>query len=415
MQHRLLIIGSQDEFVQLALLAKQRGYYTIVCDGYIDTPAKRLADKVYNIDVRDTDSIARMCQAEQIDGIVGSFSDLIFEKITEIASKANLRWYVKPEMLKYYRDKNEAKQLLEELGIRVPKHCTLPKNYDEKKLDNFDFPLVAKPVNGYGSKGIYVVHSKQELDALFNSVIARSTITDKIEVEEYSSGKEYNLTSWVAKGKVYLLGIANREKNPQEGNKVPLLNRCAYPAKEQFTVASEAIDVLQRFVNFTGQKEGPLSMQFFYNDNGVEVCEIAGRIFGYEHELITYGSGLSIEELLLDYVYEPSRAEERVETFDSRYKKWCAGLYFVGKQGKVIKSLSKAKELSQDPHVAQVDYYYSEGEQIDNFGPKPYLVRYYIVASSREELDKVTRNIFNEMRIPANDGEEVAYPFVMEQ
>ena len=49
------------------------GYYTIVCDGYKDGPAKAVADKSYDIDVRDVESIVAMCKSENIDGIITFF------------------------------------------------------------------------------------------------------------------------------------------------------------------------------------------------------------------------------------------------------------------------------------------------------------------------------------------------------
>ena len=45
--HRLVILGSMDEFVDLVDCAKKRGIYTIVCDGYEDGPAKAHADKAH--------------------------------------------------------------------------------------------------------------------------------------------------------------------------------------------------------------------------------------------------------------------------------------------------------------------------------------------------------------------------------
>ena len=72
-QHRLVVIGSMQEFVELVSLAKQRGIYTIVCDGYADGPAKKIADKAYTIDVRQVDDIAKMCIEEDADGIIGDF------------------------------------------------------------------------------------------------------------------------------------------------------------------------------------------------------------------------------------------------------------------------------------------------------------------------------------------------------
>ena len=37
--HRLVVLGSMDEFVQLVRMAQDRGIYVIVCDGYEEGPA----------------------------------------------------------------------------------------------------------------------------------------------------------------------------------------------------------------------------------------------------------------------------------------------------------------------------------------------------------------------------------------
>ena len=73
MTHRLLILGSLMEFVQLIEMAKSRGIYTIVCDGYPDSPGKRHADKAYDIPSGDIDRIAKLCREEKADGIITSF------------------------------------------------------------------------------------------------------------------------------------------------------------------------------------------------------------------------------------------------------------------------------------------------------------------------------------------------------
>ncbi|MBQ6321580.1 MAG: dehydrogenase, partial [Lachnospiraceae bacterium] len=73
--HKLVILGSLGEFVQLIRMAKSRGYYTIVCDGYPSSVGKFYADKSYDIPVGNIDEIAAMCLREQADGIITSFSD----------------------------------------------------------------------------------------------------------------------------------------------------------------------------------------------------------------------------------------------------------------------------------------------------------------------------------------------------
>lgn len=408
--HRLVVLGSLGEFVELVKMAKERGYYTIVCDGYDFGPAKKYADKAYTIDIRDTDAVARMCKEENADGIIGSFSDLLFEKITEIAAKAGLRWYATPDMLPYYRMKNVAKQAFDRLGIKSAKSCTLKKDFADGELADFRFPLVIKPVNGYGSKGIYVVNSIQEIRDRFDDVLIRSSgIFDEIAVEEYLHGKEYNMMTWLVDGRVNVISIADREKNPQEEDRIPLCNRIVYPAEDVAGVIEKASEVLRRFAEFTGQKEGALSMQFFCLDGEIYVCEIAGRLFGYEHELVTYGSGFSIEKLLLDYVYDEPALRAELEKHSPYYPHCCAVIYITGKHGMKIGSQQGLVKLQEDPHVLESILFYNEGETVDNYGPNPYFARYYVDADSREELDRVTERFFRDAHVEDVNGMEVTY------
>ena len=56
-------------------------------------------------------------------------------------------------------------------------------------------------------------------------------------------------------------------------------------------------------------------MQFFWRPGEpIQVCEIAARFFGYEHELVEISGGLSIEKLLLDSVYNLPSLEKTLET-----------------------------------------------------------------------------------------------------
>ena len=414
MQHRLVIIGSKSENILLAREAKRRGYYTIVCDGFEDGPAKEYADKSYTIDVRDTDAIADMCKREEADGIIGSFSDLVFEEITMIAHKAGLKWYCTPERLPYYRYKNKQKELLSSLGIRVPKSKVLEEGFCEDDLKDFTFPLVIKPVNGWGSKGIFVVASMEELLSRYNDV-RRYSYSPGILVEEYAKGHEHNVMAWIIDGVVIPIGVADRERTQVEAGRIPFLSRIVYPAHDYEKIYDECREVLQKFADANGQKSGVLSMQFFYNENGVEVCEIAGRFLAYEHELLTIFGGIGIIDLLLDYVYEEENIPKTFSDYHpyETFKQHSTDLYFLAKDGERIKDLSAVEELMKDPHVAETQVFYQEGEVIDN-NQRFNLVKYTITAGTREELDRVTEEFYGKMYVEGENGENIAYRYELE-
>ena len=163
MKKKLMILGSLQEFVRLTAMAKDRGCTVIVSDGYPNGPAKKIADRAYDVDVREAPSLARYCRQEHVDAIITSFSDLLFENMVKAADLAGLKCYLKPEQLPYYRDKTVMKQLLDRLGIPTPRHVCLSRGFSDQQLEGLRFPVVTKPVDMYGSRGLYVLNSPQEV------------------------------------------------------------------------------------------------------------------------------------------------------------------------------------------------------------------------------------------------------------
>lgn len=406
--NRLMVLGSMDEFIMLVQMAKERGLYTIVCDGYENGPAKKFADKVYHVPVTEIDRIAAICKEEKVDGIITSFSDLLFECMVKIAAKADLKCYFTPEKLPYYRDKSVMKKMFEELSVPSSRYTCLNKDFSDKELDGFQFPVVVKPIDKYGSRGIYVLNSTEEVRSYFDESCATSDIK-QILVEEYHDGYEFNMMTWVLDGKVQVISIADREKTPISAHDIPISSRNVYPSRLYDHVVVEATEILQKIADYTGQKDGCLSMQFFWKkESGISVCEVAGRFLGYEHELIELASGFCLEELLLNYVYDEEALRNQLAAHDSRMKRCCAVLYFHGKEA-VIADQSKAEELAKRNDVVFDQIFYKDGEKVVQHGPNPYVVRYYVAGESREQVDASTSEIFEAMTIKDVDGNEVLY------
>lgn len=408
--HKLLILGSLLEFTSLVEKAKAMGYYTVVCDGYKDGPAKAVADKSYDIDVRDVESIVAMCKSENIDGIITSFSDLLFEQATKIAEAASLKWYISSDMLPYYRDKYVAKTLLRELGISVAKTFLIDKKNSDSIVQELTFPIVIKPLSGYGSHGIVVINDKFEFSNYIQTI---SQDQFPLYAEEYIYGDEYNMQTWVHDGEIKIISIADREKNLQVGNKIPLISRVVYPAKKIDDVKQKALDILKKFINSTGQTSGPLSMQFFNVDGTIYVCEIAGRFFGYEHKAIEFCSNLDLEKLLLLYPYEQDKIPHEFLNYSPDFPKYCSVMYLIGKYGEKIGDLSNIVELLSDQRIPYYDVPYSSGMITKNSGDLAHLAYLYLVSSTRDDLDSLNAKIFKNFKVYNDRGENIACTYVL--
>ena len=417
MKHKVLILGTLGEFTELVKKAKEKGYETVVCDGYADGIARTYADKAYTIPVTDVDAIALMCREEGVDGIITSFSDLLLECMVKIADKAGLPCYLKPEQLSWYRDKSACRDVLDKLGLPAPGFrkisVELLKQGSEEEIQqsiaNLQYPLISKPLDKYGSRGIFIIHHSDEVR---KKALQTAEYTDcqEILVEEYNDGYEFNMMTWVMDGKVNVISIADREKTEMEEGMLPLSTRNVYPSRFLAEVEKSATDILQNYIRYTGQTEGALSMQFFWKaGEGIQVCEIAARFFGYEHELTDMVYRFNMEELLLNYVYDNEYVTKMLEAQDIR-KPLMHGavLYFHGRL-KQIQEQQAAYELAEDKAVVKPWIFYEAGEEVVAYGPNPYLALYYIEAGSREELDEISRDFFEKMSMTDPDGEEIVF------
>ena len=409
MQHKLMILGSMDEFCELVRRACKRGIYTVVCDGYASGPAKAIADESYDIDPRKTDEIAELCTRLDVDAIFGTFSDLLAECLVDIADKANLPCYAKPGRFSFLREKAKMFQMFEDLDIPMPKFTQVRKGSIADDIAPLKAPLVVKPVNGYGSRGVYVVDTATEIEERFDEIASYSSF-NYIMASEYNPGHEFNMMNWILDGEPVVLSVADREKSQEIPYAVPHVSRIVYPSKFTDDVLSDARDIVRKVAAYVGIETGPLCMQFFWSpDCGIQVCECAGRIFGYEHELLELAGGPCIEDLVLDHLYDRESLERVLRGHDAHLPGLSAGIYFHGHEGEIA-DVSTAERLSFDPSVADSLLFYHQGEHISHgVGAKPYVVRYFITARDRAALDVATKRLYDSCRVTDPEGKELLY------
>ena len=409
-----MILGGSEEFLKLVQLAQSRGITTIVCDGRDNSPAKAKADFSYDIPVTDIEQIAQVCQKHKVDGILTGFSDLLLECMVKIADAAGLPCYLTPDQLPFYRDKSVMKDTLRDLGIETSRHVLVKAGDNVREAtSDLRMPVVVKPVNLYGSRDIRVLFDFDQLQAHIDEVFSDSS-KGEVLVEEYNDGYEFNLMSWVQDGQVYLLGIADREKTDREAGEVPYSCRNIYPSRLLSSVEDEALDILQRYVERTGQTEGELSMQFFWKPGEhISVCELAARFLGYEHELIEYAGGTCIEELLLDSIYDRAALAELLEADRRKLDGHAAVLYFHGKTDSVVGPLDSLRKMGDKPFVRDLWLFYQEGETVRPF-VQPYFARCTMTAETREDLDQQTMDVYRLAHVTnTRDGSELLYQNAM--
>lgn len=411
-KHTLLILGGLDEFVPLVRLAEKRGIRTVVIDGYPGAPAKKSADAAYTIDIRDTRKIAAIAEKEGVQAITTAYSDILLECMVKIAEAAHLPCHLVPAQLPYYRDKAVMRSTCKRLHIPVPRSTVIREDFADEQLKNMVFPMVIKPLDLYGSRGLTVVRSPEEIRRHFTEAMSISTRRELL-AEEYDDDFEFNIQCWVRHGQIHVLGLCDREKTPFDPITVPLSTRNIYPSRLIRLVSGDAVAILEKYIGFTGQQEGPLAMQFFWGpDHGIKVGEIAARFLGYEHELIGYADGLSIEDLLLSAAFDDDRVDELLNNVNPFGNSSAAVVYIHARDG-VLNDESHVLEAARgtgkpwQKHLVYAQLFYHKGDRIGSPQKMPYFARFDLTAPTRHEVDDATRALLNDLTATDTTGNEL--------
>lgn len=163
----MLLGGSAAQLIAIQK-AKELGYHTVVCDYLEDNPGQYEADAFYLVSTTDKDAILKVAQEEKIDGIVAYSSDPAAPTAAYVAEKMGLPG-IRYDLAKAFCEKQLFRKFLSDNGFNTPKSIKIeiPYNFEGVDIDGFHFPVIVKPTDSSGSKGVTVLYDKEGLsDAL---------------------------------------------------------------------------------------------------------------------------------------------------------------------------------------------------------------------------------------------------------
>lgn len=159
---KILILGGTFHMVNVVETAKRIGYYTIVADNMLGSPAKKIADKSYDINTADIRKLAEIGRKEQIDGVFTAFDDINTWHAVALCKTLHLPFYATPAQLEITSHKKRFKEYCRTFGVQVI------EEYDCDPVMGLEFPVVkfpviVKPADSFASKGITVCYKEEEI------------------------------------------------------------------------------------------------------------------------------------------------------------------------------------------------------------------------------------------------------------
>ena len=207
MKKNLAVIGASYLQLPLILKAKEMGLCTHVFAWAADDVGEKAADVFYPISIVEKEAILEQCRKIGIDGITSIGSDLAMKTVSYAAEALGLPANSAEAVLRS-TDKH-AMRLAFEANHDPSPRSILVTSYDDVPLSELSFPLIVKPLDRSGSRGITRLESP---DGLKEAIEAARECGFKKQalLEEYAEGKEYSVESISHNGKHTILAITEK-------------------------------------------------------------------------------------------------------------------------------------------------------------------------------------------------------------
>ncbi|WP_373155540.1 acetyl-CoA carboxylase biotin carboxylase subunit family protein [Clostridium sp. AUH-JLR23] len=187
---KLVIIGAGEFQLPLIQKAKSLNYETHVFAWEEGAVGKEVADYFYPISITEKQEILDICKKIQPKGVVSIGSDLAVLTVNYIARNLGLVCNPKESDL-ITTNKYLMRDAFQNNSIPVPKFIKTDRLIQENEIEDFTYPLIVKPTDRSGSRGIKKVNSFEDLNLAISIAINNSFEKCAI-VEEYINGEEYS-------------------------------------------------------------------------------------------------------------------------------------------------------------------------------------------------------------------------------
>lgn len=408
---KLLILGGNALSGDIVTKAKELGVYTIVTDWYEPekSPAKKLADEYWMESVADIEKLARLVKEHHIDGVFTNYTDSYLPFYARLCEATGLPCLATEHQMEVISNKDQSKQLCIEHGISVSKRYEVATIDDIDKLTDITFPVLTKPVDNSGQRGIFVCQSKEELKKLYAESLQFSE-SDKVMVEEYVQGDYTVMFYTIQNGHVTLATMSDKPVYGNFENHLPKLPMGYFlPSKYVELCKKIMLPKVQSFVTDLGIQNGVIGIEAVVKDDDIFVFEMQFRLGGMRHHnFVLKENGMDLMAMLVRFaVTGKFEGWDAAECDNAQFKNSYCSLNILVKPDTVarIEGLEEAKAMPQVYAFTQMMY---EGDKVNLPGTvQQIFCKFSLVDESREALLKVIRNIQNTLKVYNKNGENI--------
>ena len=333
--------------------AKKMGLYTVGIDPCAEATCKDSVDAFEVVPGQDYEAHCVVVEKYGIDAIVTAATDKPLVMMARIAEKYGFPFY-SVETAKWSTDKFQMKQRFKEGGVPHAQGRLISK---AEEAEGMVYPVIVKPRDNSGSRGVKLCRSKEELEASMNEALEVSKL-DTVLVEEFIEGPEYSIEGLHHDGKSEVIQFTEKKTtefpyNVELGHIQP-----ANISEENQQKIREIVSKIGVALHF---ENCPSHTELKINERGIFVIETSPRLGGdyITSTLTPLSTGVNLEDELLKISLG--------ETINPQPKpvQYSGVRFFSFEEGSVIKHVPDSEFVKSWPHVVDFSFNLKEGEKVN--------------------------------------------------
>ena len=198
----MLLLGGSHAEIPLIQAAQSLGWYVITTGNAREGLGHPYADKNVFADFSDKDAMLELARSEGVQAVCSGCNDFALLSTVYVCEKLGLPGHDSYATSLEIHHKDKYRALATRLGIPTPHALVVRSAADfETAIAQLTFPIIVKPVDLTGGKGIHRAANADEARVAYKDACSR-TRQDHIVVEEFVQGSNHGFSAMLVKGKV---------------------------------------------------------------------------------------------------------------------------------------------------------------------------------------------------------------------
>jgi biotin carboxylase len=195
MKRRALLAGSSYSAAPLLFALKRRELHVTVCGNLHTDPCHLYADESAFFDYSDRDRLSSFVRDNGVDFVVPSCNDTAYMACAWVAEQRGLPGFDRFDTADLISHKGRFRRALQSIGLPVPRAFTVEEAENAIAAD-LPYPLLVKPVDSSGGRGMTRLAGPQGLDAAIGHAKHYSGCGDAV-IEQFVEGRLYSHSAFV--------------------------------------------------------------------------------------------------------------------------------------------------------------------------------------------------------------------------